>query len=148
MLTRELMTGAPAVVTADETISAAAALMRTRGVGMLPVVDDLAHRRLVGVITDRDIVVRHVALGHGASAKVHEHMTRDPLVTVRPMTPLHAVAEAMTRHQVRRLPVVDDRGTVVGIVAQADLALDVGPHDALLVERVLEGISRPGALVV
>jgi CBS domain-containing protein len=48
---------------------------------------------------------------------------------------------------VRRLPVVDRSGAVVGVVAQADLVLAVGPHDPALVERVVEGISRPGALV-
>jgi len=147
MIARELMTGYPAVVAADETLSAAADLMRTRGVGMLPVVEGLANRTLVGVITDRDIVVRSVALRHGPSAKVREHMSREPLVTVSATTPLEDVAALMRQYQVRRLPVVDAKGCVVGVVAQADLALSVGPRDPLLVEQLLEGISRRGALV-
>jgi CBS domain-containing protein len=65
------MTGHPAVIEASDTLAAAAELMRTRDVGMLPVVDGPANRHLVGVITDRDIVLRAVALGHGAEAKVH-----------------------------------------------------------------------------
>jgi len=146
MFAHELMTGQPVVIAHDATLSAAAELMRIRGVGMLPVVDYMRAHKLVGVITDRDLVVRGLAFGHGGSAKVHEHMTRDPLVTVAPETPVKEIALLMARHQLRRIPVLDDAGTVVGIVAQADLAVLVGPTDPSLVERVVEGISRPGAL--
>jgi CBS domain-containing protein len=147
MIARELMTEHPALITASDTVATAANLMRTRGVGMLPVVQDLQHRQLVGVLTDRDIVIRHVAAGHGIGAKVHEHMTREPLASVPPTATVHEIADKMTRYQVRRLPVVDEQGAVIGIVAQADLAVTVGPSDPALVERVIEGISRPGALV-
>ena len=146
MFAHELMTGQPVVIAHDATLSAAAELMRIRGVGMLPVVDYMRAYKLVGVITDRDLVVRGLAFGHGGSAKVHEHMTRDPLVTVGPETPVKEIALLMARHQLRRIPVLDDAGAVVGIVAQADLAVLVGPTDPSLVERVVEGISRPGAL--
>lgn len=146
MFAHELMTGQPVVIAHDATVRAAAELMRIRGVGMLPVVDYLRAHKLVGVITDRDLVVRSLAFGHGDDAKVHEHMTRDPLITVVPETPVKEIAARMARHQVRRLPVLDHTGNVVGIVAQADLALLVGPTDPALVERMIEGISRPGAL--
>lgn len=144
----ELMTIHPAVIAAGETLTAAAELMRSRNVGMLPVVDDKTNRRLVGILTDRDIVVRGVALGHGASAKVHEHMSRDALVTVSPNATVEDIGEKMRRHQVRRLPVVDSKSRVIGVVAQADLALAVGPGNPRLVELVVEGISRPGALML
>lgn len=147
MIALELMTRSPAVIAADDTIANAADLMRTRGVGMLPVVDSLDELFLVGVITDRDIVVRHVALGHGADSKVRAHMTVDPLVTAAPLLPVSEVVERMTRFQVRRVPVVDARGVVIGVIAQADLARQLGPDDPELVERVVEAISRPGALV-
>lgn len=147
MTAHDLMTAQPAVIAESDTIIAAATLMRTRGVGMLPVVKDLAGMRLVGIITDRDIVVRHVALDHGAEAKIHEHMTRAPLVTVAPDASLEVVAQRMAQAQVRRVPVVDGRGAVIGVIAQADLATAVGPGNPELVERVLEAISRPGALV-
>ncbi len=147
MNARALMTGHPAVIEASDTLAAAAELMRTRDVGMLPVVDGPANRHLVGVITDRDIVLRAVALGHGPDAKVHEHMTRFGLVTVVVHSSLDEITEKMKRHQVRRLPVVDVKGSVVGVIAQADLLNRVGPSDPLMVERVVEGISRPGALV-
>lgn len=147
MLARDLMTHDPAVITAADTVLAAADLMRVRDVGMLPVVDDLVQRHLVGILTDRDVVLRHVALAHGPQAKVRDHMTRTPLVTVRADTPVAEIAERMTRNQVRRLPVLDAAGRVMGVIAQADLAVRVGPSDPALVEHVLEGISRPGALV-
>lgn len=147
LIASELMTGQPAVIAADATLTEAAELMRTHNVGMLPVVDERANRRLVGVITDRDIVIRGIARGHGAEAKVHEHMTRETLVTVPPEASVDVVGEKMRRYQVRRLPVVDGKGRVIGVIAQADLALTVGPRDPRLLEQVIEGISRPGALV-
>lgn len=147
MIARELMTSDPALVLADDTVATAAELMRTRGVGMLPVVDSLEVRRLIGVITDRDIVVRHVAFGHGPEAKVRTHMSAAPLITVMPATSPQGVAEKMMRFKVRRLPVVDAADRVVGIVTQADLARRIGPDDPELVERVVEAISSPGALV-
>jgi CBS domain-containing protein len=113
-----LMTPDPTVVARDETISRAARLMKTLDVGMLPVVDDAEHRRLVGVLTDRDIVVRCLAEGH------------------------------RTDCQVRRLPVVNKQMKVLGIVTQADLARQAGPDHPELIEEVLEKISTPGQLTV
>lgn len=147
MLARDIMTKDPAVIVGDEKVPAAARLMRLRDVGFLPVVDDVNRRRLIGVLTDRDIVLRHVAPGHGALASVHEHMTRAPLQTVVGDTSVEEVADRMSRHQVRRLPVVDPEGRVVGVITQADLVRRLRPHDATLLDRVSEAISRPGLLV-
>lgn len=147
MIAREIMTHDPALVSADDDVTNAALLMRTRGIGILPVVDDLTSRHLVGVITDRDIVVRHVALAHGPDARVRDMMTRAPISTVHPDSPFIDVTECMIRSQVRRLPVVDEDGAVVGIVTQADLARRLAPRDPGLVGWVSQGIARPGALV-
>lgn len=147
MRARDLMTPRPAMIAAGDTIPHAAELMRLLNVGMLPVVEDLSSKHLIGVLTDRDIVIRHVALGHGDHSKVRDHMTRGPLVTVGPDAAVGEVADRMIRNQIRRIPVVDVRGTVLGVVAQADLATHVGPDDPALIERVVEGISRAGALV-
>jgi CBS domain-containing protein len=147
MTARDLMTPNPAVITADDAIPKAAEMMKTLGVGMLPVVADLQHRRLLGVLTDRDIVVRYLAIGHLAGSRVSDHMTRDPLVTVSADASLSEIAEKMEQHQVRRLPVVSDDGAVIGIVTQADLAISVGPNDPQLIEQIVERVSRPGALV-
>lgn len=147
MLARDIMTKNPACVVGDEKVPVAAQLMRLRDVGFLPVVDDVIRRRLIGVITDRDIVLRHVAPGHGALASVHEHMTRAPLQTVAADSSVEEVADRMSRHQVRRLPVVDPEGLVVGVITQADLVRRLRPHDAQFLDRVSEAISRPGLLV-
>lgn len=141
-----LMTPDPTVVAADDTISHAARLMKTLDVGMLPVVDDAKHRRLVGVLTDRDIVVRCLAEGHLIDCQVQDHMTSDPLVTATIDTELREIANRMERYQVRRLPVVSKNKSVLGIITQADLARQVGPDDPRLVEEVLQRISTPGQL--
>lgn len=143
MYARNLMTPEPSVISVNDTITSAARLMRTLRVGMLPVVDDTHHRHLLGVLTDRDIVVRCVAEGHQLDCRVEDHMTREGLLTVLADSDLRLIADRMEQHQVRRLPVVDARQRVIGIVTQADLARRVGPEDPELVEEVLERISNP-----
>ena len=147
MKAKDLMTPTPTVISADETIPKTAQVMRNLDVGMLPVVDDLERRRLIGVITDRDIVVRCLADEGMAECRVRNHMSTTPLVYVSETTPLAEITERMERFQVRRLPVVDAKMRVVGIVTQADLARRVGKQNPALVEEVLERISTPGALV-
>ncbi|AGT31406.1 hypothetical protein M493_05540 [Geobacillus genomosp. 3] len=91
--------------------------MREFNVGAIPIVD---HGRLVGMITDRDLVVRGIAEKHPGSTAVTEVMSRE-LVTVSPDDSVQKAADLMARHQIRRLPVVAD-GRLVGIVALGDLA--------------------------
>jgi len=143
MNARALMTPEPSVISANDSITSAARLMRALRVGMLPVVDDTHHRHLVGVLTDRDIVVRCLAEGHRTDCLVEDHMTRGALVTIHIDSDVRLIADRMEQYQVRRLPVVDARQRVVGIVTQADLARRVGPEDPELVEEVLERISIP-----
>lgn len=147
MNAQSLMTRNPTVVLAGDSLSHAATLMRTLDVGMLPVVDDATHRRLVGVLTDRDIVIRCLAEGHLADCIVRDHMTTAPIATVTPGATIREIADKMELSQVRRLPVVSDAGEVIGMVTQADLARRVGPENPWLVEEVLERVSTPGALV-
>ena len=147
MRAQDLMTSNPTVITPDDSITRTAEVMRTLDVGMLPVVDDLRTRRLVGVITDRDIVVRCLADHGTARCQVRDHMTTSPLVFVNEDTPLTTITEQMEEFQVRRLPVVTGDRRVVGVVTQADLARLVGPRDPRLIEEIVERISTPGALV-
>jgi CBS domain-containing protein len=143
MNTRDIMTANPTVVTEQTTITAAARTMRTLDVGMLPVVDSLSNRQLIGVITDRDIVLRCCAEGHSGDCRVEGHATHHPLATVADDATLAQVAWKMEMHQVRRLPVVDANQKVIGVVTQADLARRVGPTDPKLVETVMERVSAP-----
>lgn len=143
MKAREIMTPDPDIVTPDESIARAAQLMRDLDVGIIPVVDDRSGMHLQGVITDRDIAVRHVAEGHQAECLVGDHMTADRLDCVEPDADADQVMEAMRRDQVRRIPVVEDGDRLVGIIAQADLAVEEGPQQPKEVAKTLERISEP-----
>lgn len=148
MTTHELMTHDPATVTPGDSIARAAQLMRQFDVGMLPVIDDIHHRRLAGVITDRDIVIRCLAEAHLTDCRIGDHMSKETLTTVTPSTPVEEVAARMERFQVRRLPVVDTlTKRVVGVITLGDLARRVGPTNPELVEQLTERIYTPGSLV-
>jgi CBS domain-containing protein len=140
MKARELMTKDPVVVTPEEPVTRAAQIMRDENVGAVPVVEDRGSMRLRGVITDRDIAVRHVAEAHSQNCRVSDELTSGPLKTVTPETDTHEVLELMKREQVRRVPVVQGE-RLVGIIAQADIAQS---ENANAVGKVVERISEPG----
>jgi CBS domain-containing protein len=137
------MTKEPEVLTEDDTVQRAAQRMRELDVGLMPVVDDASSRRLRGVITDRDIATRHVAEGHDTGeCRVGNEMTKDNLYTVTADDDTNVVMERMKAGQVRRVPVMDgDR--IIGIIAQADLAVETSDAAAEEVERTVEEISEP-----
>jgi CBS domain-containing protein len=132
---QEAMTSNPAAITPDTTVQEAARLMKTEDVGALPVVED---GRLTCVITDRDLAIRGVAEGAGADTPVRDLASKD-VVTIDPQQSLDEAARLMAQHQVRRLPVVEEDGRLVGMLAQADVA--AAGHDALTGE-VVEKISQ------
>lgn len=142
----ELMTENPECVTPDANLTDVARRMRELNVGIIPVVDSMESRRLRGVITDRDIAVRAVAEGKGGNTKVSDCMTSD-VETVNKNDPVGDVLDVMQREQVRRVPVTDREGRLVGIIAQADLTVDYAAHDPrreVMVEDTIERISEPG----
>jgi CBS domain-containing protein len=144
MKARDLMTENPECVTEGDTIEHAAQLMRQLNVGSLPVVDDSSSRRLRGIITDRDIATRHVADGHESNqCRVGDEMSRGQLYTVSPDDDDATVMSRMREGQVRRIPVVEN-DRVVGMIAQADLAVDTPDSSAGDVKRTIERISEPG----
>ncbi|HSL64428.1 MAG TPA: CBS domain-containing protein [Gaiellaceae bacterium] len=135
---RELMTSNPKAVETSTPVVEAARIMKQEGVGPVPVVEDGG--KLTGILTDRDIALRVVAEGKDPqSTTVGEIMSRD-LVTIDPEQPLDEALRLMASHQVRRLPVCEEDGRLVGIVAQADVAIE-GGSDARTGE-VVEQISR------
>lgn len=144
MKARDIMTRDPQTVTSNDTLSRAAQIMREADIGMVPVVDDGSSRRLRGVITDRDIAVRHVAELHTDDCRVGDHMS-ERLTKVGPDDEVEDVMGLMQREQVRRIPVVEDDDRLVGIIAQADIALDLGPDRSREVQETVGEISRPGA---
>jgi CBS domain-containing protein len=120
---RDLMTVLPRTVQLGDSIVDAAKLMRGEDAGIAPIVDG---DRLVGVITDRDIAIRVVAAGRDPDATKVEEIASWTLVTVDPDQELEEALRLMAEHEVRRLPVVEEDGRLVGIVAEAEVARHVG----------------------
>jgi CBS domain-containing protein len=125
------------IIAPDQTLRDAAAAMKQRDAGVLPVGEK---DKLVGMITDRDIALRGVAAGKGPEAKVRDVMSHEVKYCFEDEEVDH-VAENMAELQVRRLPVMDRQKRLVGIVSLGDLAT----HGSLpKTARALHGISQPG----
>lgn len=140
MQVREIMTEDPVFCTADEGLEEAALKMRDHDCGALAVVDDDTTRKAVGVITDRDITVRILASGYNPLEKLVADAMTDAAVTTGPDASVEECSRLMEENQIRRVLVVDEEGTCVGIVAQADLARKASPEQT---EEVVEEASRP-----
>lgn len=133
---RELMTESPRTVSSDVTVVEAARVMRDDDFGLVPVVDG---DRLVGTVTDRDIAIRVVAEERDPSSTTVREIASADLVTIDPEQELGEALRLMAQHQVRRLPVVEEDGRLVGIVAQADVARH---GDDTQTGQVVEQISK------
>ena len=140
MKARDVMTSNPECVTRDDKLSSAARIMRDVDTGFVPVVESRDSMRVAGVITDRDIAVRHVADGHSEECTVGDHMSASTR-SVSPDDDVDRVMDLMKREQIRRVPVIEN-DRLVGIIAQADLATSrVGDRK---VGDTVEKISEPG----
>ena len=142
MKAEEIMTRNPACCTPESTAQEAAQLMVENDCGCLPVVEDMETERLVGVVTDRDLAARCLAEGKGADTQVRELMSDNPSCCT-PDSDVEEVQRIMADRQVRRVPVVDQRGCCVGMVAQADLARAERGVSDRDVGRVVENVSEP-----
>jgi CBS domain-containing protein len=132
---REIMTSNVTTATRDMPLREVAAMMRDGDMGSVPVVQD---GKLVGIVTDRDIVVRSVAAGKDASSPVGEAMTTE-IFSVKPDDFVFEAIRMMGDKQVRRIPVVDESGALAGIIAMADIALEM--EDEREIAEALEEIS-------
>ena len=140
MRVQDVMTKNPASVTPAATAREAAQLMQREDTGVIPVVEEQSSKRLVGIVTDRDIAIRIVAEGKDANTRVSDIMSANRLATCSPNDNVDDVMNAMAKEQVRRIPIVDERGSLLGIVAQADI---VRKADDTKAERTVEDISKP-----
>jgi CBS domain-containing protein len=131
------MTENPACCKLETPLDQVAKLMVQHDCGEIPVVD--AGKHVVGVITDRDIVVRVVADGKNPAAYAAETCMSQLVVTVPADASLKDVLSTMEKHQIRRVPVVDERGSCVGMIAQADLAWTGGTRE---VAELVREVSR------
>ena len=140
----EVMTRNPAACGPRDSIAHAAELMKREDVGSIPVVESDEARRLVGIVTDRDIVVRVLAEGREVgAATVSDAMTRNP-ATCREDDDVKLAVAQMAERQVRRMPVVDAEGRLSGIIAQADIATRV--HRDETTGDLVEAISESGTV--
>jgi CBS domain-containing protein len=140
----DVMTSNPECVTENESIRRVAQIMVDCNCGAVPVVESEGNKKVIGMITDRDIVVRLVAQGKGLeTARVADAMSRG-VHTVKTDQPLDSVYKIMATEQVRRLPVVDNDDRIIGIVAVADIATEDESDRKLAktVEEISEG-DRP-----
>ena len=138
-LARDVMTAEPACCSATMTLDQVAKMMVQNDCGEIPVVD--VGDQPIGVITDRDIVCRVVAEGKNPLGHTAEQYMSQPVVTVRADAPLDQVVSMMEKHQIRRVLVVDERGSCAGIIAQADVAWTGGEHE---VAKLVREVSRHG----
>ena len=133
---RNVMTPNPTTVEQSTPVAEVARLMKREDVGSVPVVES---GRLIGTVTDRDLALRVLAEGKDPqSTKVSDVASTD-LVTIDPQQSLDEALRLMAQHQVRRLPVVEEDGRLVGIVAQADVAQQGADHKT---GEVVQQISR------
>jgi CBS domain-containing protein len=146
MRAAELMTVTPVCCAMYDAARDAARQMEAHDCGLIPVVDDLDGRRVVGVVTDRDLALRVLARGRTADTPLREVMTPAP-DCVTPDADVEEVERLMADRQVRRAVVIDGEGRCVGVIAQADLARasraapsEVSPFD---VAQIVERISEP-----
>jgi CBS domain-containing protein len=133
---RDLMTENPCAIDTDKSVAYAAKMMRDEDVGLAPIVEG---DKLVGTLTDRDIAIRVVAEGKDPDQTTVREVASTNLVTIDPQQDLDEALRLMAKHQVRRLPVVEEDGRLVGVVAQADVARE---GDAEKTGQVVQEISE------
>ena len=139
---RDVMTPNPRTIAPTESIQNAARIMRDEDTGAVPVVDG---GRPIGIVTDRDIVIRAVAEGEGQLGRPVSEIVTGDLISVSPDMSTRDAAELMREHQVRRLPVVDGE-QLVGIVSLGDLAVKEAKdrRSGETLEKVSEGVKERG----
>jgi len=134
----EIMTKNVVTCNLDETLAQVATKMHQENIGLCPVVDN---EQLVGVVTDRDITTRAVAMGADVNTKTARSVMTPSPVTGSPSMSFEEACHLMANNQIRRLPIVDKKNHLVGIVALADLAIDFEEEE--MIAETLEKISEP-----
>ena len=139
----EVMTKKPVCCVPNDLVTKAAELMKSGHVGSIPVIENEQTQKLVGIVTDRDLALKVVADGLDVKSTKVESVMTHKVVTCGPEDDLQKAVDAMSKHQLRRIPVVDKDGKVLGIVAQADVAMHFD-HPKKTAEMVRE-ISQANA---
>src|SRR3954467_3060595 len=135
---RDVMTSNPCTIDADRSVAYAAKMMLEEDVGLAPIVED---GKLIGMLTDRDIATRVAAEGRDPGQVKVRDVASTQLFTIGPRQDLDEALRMMAKHQVRRLPVVEADGRLVGVVAQADIAREGNDAET---GQLVEVISESG----
>lgn len=145
MRVRDIMTPSPACGAPSDTLESIARLMVVHDCGSIPICEGEATKRVVGLVTDRDIVIRAVAAGRNPVTMKASEVMSHPVASVEPDADLDTALHSMEANQVRRIPVVDHQGTMVGMLSQADVARNAAPNQsAQLVQGVSKGVDLGG----
>lgn len=142
MQVKNVMTPNPACCTPDSTLQRVAEMMVENDCGEIPVVENMASMKPVGVITDRDITCRTVAKGLNPLVMTVGECMTTPCVTVTPDTSLDECCRVLEEKQIRRVPVIDASGACCGIVALADIAKHAKKREAA---EVVKEVSEPSS---
>jgi CBS domain-containing protein len=140
MQVKDMMTADPACCTAETSLPEVARMMVGKDCGEIPVVDNTSSKVPIGVVTDRDIVCRTIANGLNPLDLTAADCMSKPTVTVKQDISLEECCRIMEEKLIRRVPVVDDRGSCVGIIALADIALHTGKNVA---GHIVKEVSEP-----
>ena len=137
---RDVMTPNPVCCSSGDTIERVAQLMKIQDVGSIPVVDHHNAKQVVGIVTDRDLVLNVIATGRNTQNSITSAMTSHPVACYED-DDVNDVLQVMSAHQVRRVPVLNANDEIVGIIAQADIATRI--NEPVKTAEVVEAISQP-----
>ena len=143
MQVHDVMTRNPITCSADATLPELARLMIEHDCGEIPLYERGDSKRLVGVVTDRDITCRAVAGGNLFGGLSARQIMTSPAFTVHPSDSIEAAVELMACKQVRRLPVVDDNDVCIGMLSESDVAQRVSTARAGYLERSITSRLQP-----
>lgn len=118
----EVMTNNPVCCLPNDTVANVAELMNSGNIGSIPIIENEQTKKIIGIVTDRDLTLKIVAKGLDAKSTKVETVMTGKVVTCRADDDLQKALDAMAEHQLRRIPVVDGDNKIVGIIAQADVA--------------------------
>ncbi len=136
----DLMTRNPICCVPNDMVRVVAQSMKAQDIGAMPVIDSHEKKELIGIVTDRDLALKVVAEGLDSRKTPVEDVMSRKMVVCKTGDDWQSALDAMAKHQLRRIPVVDDQGRIAGIIAQADVATRMEEPEATA--KVVEEISR------
>jgi len=140
----DVMTKNPVCSLPNDGVAKVAGLMKSKDIGSVPIIENEQTKKLVGMVTDRDLALRIVANGRDPKSTTAEDVMTRKVVTCQADDKLQKALDAMSEHQLRRIPVVDNNNGIVGIIAQADVAtrVDQPEKTAELVKDISQSSAK------